>query len=195
MNADEGRQALERAASVHAPGHWRKNLYIGICEETFGVWHGDFFLGWIGAARNGDPFSFDIVEIRASYLREAARSQPTEYKEALTFIEADIRSWVIGNRNNYDLIIWWHGPEHVAREEFLKTEALLAEMCSGVIILGAPEGHQVQSGGGIGFEHKWDVSREQLGSMGYQTISIDRGSKNQKPAITAIKDCTKEMVV
>jgi hypothetical protein len=47
-------------------------------------------------------------------------------------------------RRTYDVVMWWHGPEHVAKESLPEFMATIQRMCRGMIILAFPHGEFAQ---------------------------------------------------
>jgi hypothetical protein len=102
-------------------------------------------------------------------------------------ILGDIATALIGGP--YDLGFWWHGPEHVSKEDLAKALANLEAACGlgGLVVLGAPEGYSPQ---GAYYDnpfesHLWSVSADDLRQLGYN-VSIEPRPGNP-PNITAWK--------
>jgi hypothetical protein len=98
--------------------------------------------------------------------------------------EGDVLS--LTPRVKYDLVFWYHGPEHVEREllpEYLKH----LEEIGDLVILGAPKGPCPQGvvDGNLLEAHRWDVYPEDLQSFGYTTSEMRR--IEDVPNIVAMK--------
>ena len=48
-------------------------------------------------------------------------------------------------RRTYDVVMWWHGPEHVAKEALPDFLATIQRICRGTIIMAFPHGDFEQS--------------------------------------------------
>jgi hypothetical protein len=87
-----------------------------------------------------DP-EFNHLEIFETNCENGKRQYPTH-----NFILGDVRNIKTLIQRKFDLIIWWHGPEHIYENELVPTitdiESLLND--NGVIILGSPDGWQEQ---------------------------------------------------
>lgn len=76
----------------------------------------------------------------------------------------------------YDVVFWWHGPEHIARGELAGVLARL-ERLAPLVILGCPNGEYAQDEAyGNPFErHLWSVQVRDLEALGY-TVQIYRAA-------------------
>lgn len=87
------------------------------------------------------------------------------------FINGDVRNILQLTNEKYDLIFWWHGPEHIYENELITTiqnvESLLNK--NGVIILGSPDGWQEQHNddGNIHNDHYSGPDTEFYKNLGY----------------------------
>ena len=75
----------------------------------------------------------------------------------------------------FDLVLWWHGPEHVTKENLPRALNSL-ETHSSLIVLGCPENDSPQ---GLVYDnpfetHLWNVSQDDLRQLGYKTRSDPR---------------------
>ena len=46
--------------------------------------------------------------------------------------------------NKYDVIFWWHGPEHVSKEDFEKIDNTFNKFKNTIIVIGCPYGESLQ---------------------------------------------------
>jgi len=80
---------------------------------------------------------FTYLEIFESNY-ERGKLQCPEHK----FVHGDVRNIKNLIQDKFDLIVWWHGPEHIYEHELVETisniESLLND--GGAIILGSPDG-------------------------------------------------------
>lgn len=79
--------------------------------------------------------------------------------------------------NNYDVIFWYHGPEHVRKEDFC-TLNLILEKKSKMIVLGCPNNdyHLYDDNINVYETHMWKIKPEDLHCFGYNTSNISRNS-------------------
>lgn len=63
-----------------------------------------------------------------------------------TFVNGDVRNIENLLNDKFDLIIWWHGPEHIYENELVDTISKIESLLTndGIIILGSPNGWQEQ---------------------------------------------------
>ena len=64
----------------------------------------------------------------------------------INFVHGDVRNIKNLIHDKFDLIVWWHGPEHIYEHELVDTIANIETLLTtnGVIILGSPDGWQEQ---------------------------------------------------
>jgi hypothetical protein len=76
---------------------------------------------------------------------------------------------------NYDVIFWWHGPEHVGCDELAPTLDKLEAMAS-TVILACPWGKYIQNktGGNPYEEHLCHLYPETFEARGYETATLGR---------------------
>jgi hypothetical protein len=72
----------------------------------------------------------------------------------------------------FDLVLWWHGPEHVTQDNLPRALANL-ESHSALVALGCPENNAPQGPAyGNPFEnHLWSISQNDLRNLGYNVRS------------------------
>jgi hypothetical protein len=78
-------------------------------------------------------------------------------------------------KENYDLIFWYHGPEHVSEAIFEKTSLLLDGKAK-MIVLGCPYDDTIQDEvyGNIFEKHLWGITQGKLNALGYTTAQCNR---------------------
>ena len=74
----------------------------------------------------------------------------------------------------YDIVFWWHGPEHIDNAEVEQTFKRLDELASKYIILGCPWGKYEQGalGGNVYEIHKKHWTIKEFEDLGYQTNTL-----------------------
>lgn len=132
---------------------------------------------YIGA-HPGKGLSF-LQELRhAGYVTTIIEAWEQNVKDIMPLLEngeeiihADIRAWVPPRR--YDLVLWWHGPEHVPLSNAGEMLERLKEFAKGAVIVGAPWGSSPQGPAyGNPFEqHVSNVTEEFLESHGYEVAT------------------------
>ncbi|MBE3109322.1 MAG: hypothetical protein IMZ46_02240 [Acidobacteria bacterium] len=91
--------------------------------------------------------------------------------------EGDIRALTV---KDYDSVVWWHGPEHIAATEFPAVLRRIERATTRMVILASPWGRYDQgpAEGNPFEEHLWAVYPEALWALGYETDAI--GAKDRK---------------
>lgn len=74
----------------------------------------------------------------------------------------------------YDIVFWWHGPEHIDKEEYEKTFAKIESLANKYVVFGVPWGINPQDAiDGNDYEiHRTYVYPEDFQKYGYQTDTI-----------------------
>lgn len=85
----------------------------------------------------------------------------------------DVRYWRIPIL--YDLVVWWHGPEHVAEEDLQKSLENLETMATKLVIVAAPHGSYPQGtvGGNTYENHLLTCYPATFNKFGYETDVIN----------------------
>lgn len=89
--------------------------------------------------------------------------------------------------DNYDCILFWHGPEHIKKDIFLENLNEIEKKANKIIIFGAPLGHEPQ-GIVYGNSHEEHISEwisNDFIDLGYQVIEVHDGLRYSH--ITAYK--------
>jgi len=58
-------------------------------------------------------------------------------------IQGDVRDLKVfkEREQKFDVVFWWHGPEHVIEEDMIKVIPELEKICNHLVVLGCPWGH------------------------------------------------------
>jgi len=85
----------------------------------------------------------------------------------------------IHHRSNWDIIIFWHGPEHLPRLDVVPAIEMLERYANHLVILGCPRGEYKQPAvGGNPFEcHESYLYEKDFQDLGYLTSTV----RPQKP--------------
>lgn len=183
MNIDEGQETFDWTAPMLPLSEYKRILYVGMHPKTFYTWGGDYFLDRI---KEHTPASCTVIEIEASFI-EHLKAHPLSAKHNVEYIHSSIQDFLATSDRKFDCVIWWHGPEHLPKEDSLAViqnfEKVLAN--PGIMILGCPLGHQPYEDGND--RHWWDVYEEDFQKLGYQTKLCDRWPRGAPPSISAAK--------
>ncbi len=102
-------------------------------------------------------------------------------------VEGDVRTFSADR--SFDLVFWWHGPEHIREHELRPTLQRLEAMATNAIVLGCPWGRYLQ-GREYGNPHEVHLSHFDHGvfeMMGYETECLGRRD-TPGSNITAVKE-------
>jgi SAM-dependent methyltransferase len=114
---------------------------------------------------------FTHLEIFERNYENGKRQYPTH-----KFVNGDVRNIRNLIQDKFDLIVWWHGPEHIYENELVPTiiniESLLND--GGVVILGSPDGFQEQHNddGNEHNDHFSGPDSEFYESLGYESHKV-----------------------
>ena len=92
-------------------------------------------------------------------------------------IHGDVRKILDLDLGTFDLIVWWHGPEHIYEHELVQAlqdiETLLTP--NGAVILGSPDGWQEQHDldGNVHNDHLSGPDTAFYTSLGYASYAVD----------------------
>lgn len=94
------------------------------------------------------------------------------YLDKYTCINADITKFETDEM--WDVIMWWHGPEHISKEELKPTLQKLERMAKKLVILGCPWGKHIHGAvDGNPYEpHINHIYPSDLMKLGYSVESI-----------------------
>lgn len=90
--------------------------------------------------------------------------------------------------DNYDVVIHWHGIEHLTKEEFIKTLPKIMERCNIAFVVGCPNGKYEQSAiHGNPFEkHKHHWLAEELEEFGFKVWTFGSGKPHNREPMMGI---------
>ena len=193
MNILEGERTFDLLISLGSkPQTWEKVLYIGWHPNTFGTWNGEYYIERILKEKRKESTHF-IIERAKVYFDKLVKHKIAKLYN-IKCINADIVDWSKKNvSDKFDLVIWWHGPEHVEEENLANTLSNLERICNNAVILGLPDGSDPRN---IESEYEDEIADDKhhnniteldLNKLGYTTVSYTRDDRRQGKAITAIK--------
>jgi hypothetical protein len=159
--ADREMEALLASIPDIADGRGRKALYIGASPIRA------YLLGDL--ARWG--WGTDILEIHPPNADFARRAFPC--RDVVLGDVRDAATLLAGRR--YGLALWWHGPEHIPREDLPATLAALASL-STLTVLSCPRGRSPQGpvDGNPHETHLWDPQPADFAALGLSAIAFPR---------------------
>ncbi len=113
--------------------------------------------------------NFDVLEIWEPNLNELT-GQYLNKK-----ILGDVRNIDKLIENVYDTIFWWHGPEHVTKDEFCSIDEKFKKFTSTFMVLGCPWGEFLQGevGGNFYEKHLYHWQPQELEKLGYEIYTTD----------------------
>lgn len=142
-------------------GHGKTMLYVG--ANRYRAYLFNMFRGF--------GYEIDILEIFHENVEIIKKSGRWDFNE---IIEGDIRK--IKQLKDYDVICWWHGPEHVEKEEFLNLVEVFDKKFD-IIIVGGPLNDTIGQGpeyGNVHETHLWVIQLEDLVNVGFDTVVVKR---------------------
>ena len=173
---------------------WNRVLYVGWHPQITGwsgsdepgVGNGDWYIRHIRQLRGGKPSRHTVIERSRDYF-EKLRAHPLTLAYGIRCLNIDIRDYALYGNSHFDLIIWWHGPEHVPEQEFEATLRALERMCRSTMMLGGPEGVDVYEDAAADDAHRCVLTREKFAALGYITVTFERDKRGQGPHLSAYK--------
>lgn len=90
----------------------------------------------------------------------------------------DIRNILESGLQDYDVIFWDHGPEHVSQADLEKTTPALKGKCK-ILIYSCPWGSWPQGadGGNEHEKHMWDVEPEVFKNLGMEFCTVGKSGQ------------------
>jgi hypothetical protein len=129
-------------------------------------------LHWVGA-------EITIVEIWPAYIEQLkiVNAAKHYFKE---IILGDVRKLqeAIGDRQ-WPLAVWWHGPEHIDREDLPGALACLEQAATVLAVVGMPHGRcsqGVTKDGNIYQRHRTHWLPEDLTALGWTAATVKPGA-------------------
>lgn len=149
---------------------------------------------YVGARNGGFEYGrdFRVAKIKITML-EAFEENVNYLKQIPWIVEVihgDVRYKKI--ENNYDIVFWWHGPEHISEIELPLTVKKLESICNNIVVMGCPWGMYEQSDNPYGnYKNPYEVHVSHFDyhifeKMGYKVECL--GTKNVPGSnITSVK--------
>lgn len=143
---------------------------------------------WIDICR-ANAIDWHILEVFEANVKRFREQAPEEDHHRITL--GDLRDIKSLFATKFDVILHWHGPEHLEREDVIKILPDMSAMASELLILGCPNGEEEQ---GESYGNPWEKhisfwSVEDFHKLGFQTEVVS----DKKPGhITAHKFLTKK---
>ncbi len=166
--------ARKRQILKHIPGvvKCKSMLYIGANPRRFEML--DLF--WAEAPQ----MKVDVLEAWEPNV-EGLKKLNAKYGIFTKIIHGDVRdvSEYIPKGNFYDVIMFWHGPEHLPSNAFHNVLVMLEKIATKYVILGCPWGKfpQKDVGGNPFEEHKSSFHPGEFHLWGYKTDTIKKPDK------------------
>ena len=112
----------------------------------------------------------EIFEENAKYLREM--SDACRYQ--ISVICGDVREADRLLQRKFDVCFFYHGPEHLKKEETKDVLPMLESMTNHLVVLEMPYGHYEQGAeyGNYHETHHWDIYPEDMHNLGYETCTL-----------------------
>jgi hypothetical protein len=99
---------------------------------------------YVGASKQRMNFLTDFRKRNYQITVLEAFKENVDYLKRFSWIEkvflGDVRSFKFPAKKKYDVIFWWHGPEHIEKKDLEKTLKKLESVCKKVVVLGCPFG-------------------------------------------------------
>ena len=202
MAVEAGGRFPGPAVGRRPPGMVEKQVDEAL-PDLFGGEYGSVL--YVGANRRRQHFLDDFVascgEVvvleahreNAEYIREmyergdaakgaAARSSRRPGKGArVSVVLGDVRAAAAAVPRRFDACFFWHGPEHLSRDEAPGVLRMLESMADRLVVLGMPYGRYEQ-GAEYGNEyeaHLWHMYPEDARRLGYEVSTVGRPDDDQ----------------
>jgi hypothetical protein len=117
-------------------------------------------------------YAVDVLEVFPAYVKALQEANPTT-RRFRRICEGDVRTFQPAE--DYDLVVWWHGPEHVEKAELADVLARLASWPRRLAVVGCPHGHLGQGVTKDGNEqqrHRWDCMPEDFRKLGWPAETL-----------------------
>lgn len=163
----------------YAPGIFNVStcLYVGVRPEDWGgtPHPNSFEQALLRIAARG---FVDGVELWRKYI-ERIRAKPPRWLRRLH--EMDITMYPLSWEDSYDLVVWYHGPEHARSPEKGKQGILNCFQLGKRVLVGTPWGESDNTTWG-GFDedphnphesHGWEVKPEELVELGLTVYGLN----------------------
>ena len=165
------KESLLRLVPDLFSGKYKSVLYVGAKERRF----------HFGEDFKQAGFKITIVEV---FEKDAENLKKIDWVKEV--ICCDITTF--NTYKKYDVIFWWHGPEHIEEFRLPETIKRIEGFCNNVVILGCPWGMYKQGavGGNENEIHLSHYDHASFEKIGYEVECL--GIQNAKGSnITAVK--------
>ena len=118
--------------------------------------------------------NYDLVTILEIF-EENIKYLKNQYHESNTkIIQGDVRDATKIFSEKFDVCFFWHGPEHLQKDETEKVLGMLEGITRNIIVLGMPHGHYEQGPeyGNDCESHLWDIYPADMQKLGYQVHAL-----------------------
>jgi hypothetical protein len=178
MRAVKKQGLLNREASVrkNVPDflEYKTVLYVGVRPGRMQLL--DLFLE--------AGYEADVVEIwprNYAYIQELQNDRFRGKEKALfkNIYCQDIKAFAAIEKGPYDVVVWWHGPEHMPKADLPAVLENLFRMTEQVLILGCPWGATAQGalGGNPSEAHVSCFTTNYFEALGFKTSTLGRENK------------------
>lgn len=164
----ECEQMKKNLASVFEKDKYKSVLYVGANKRR------QYFLDWFEKA------NYDKIVVLEAFKEnvDCLKANSKGWTPALDIIHGDIRDAEF-TRDRFDVVMFWHGPEHLSQKEITPVLQRLESMAN-VVILGCPYGVYLQ---GAEYnnpyeEHLSHLYPHVLEKMGYTVDTIGEAGQN-----------------
>lgn len=113
----------------------------------------------------------DLVEVWPPNLEALSKTHTAIFDN---FILGDVRRLGEVIKKEYDVVCWWHGPEHVTKEEFESTVQSLRQYVKHLVVIACPYGNYPQGmkDGNLFETHYLALTPEDFHRLGWYAISF-----------------------
>ena len=131
---------------------------------------------YVGARTDRAVLANELSKLHTQDLLEIWPPNAKHYERDGRFarvILGDVRTWEADT--HYDAVVWWHGPEHIARWELAKTMLRLEQMAD-LVLVACPWGEYPQGayGGNPHEEHVAALLPEDFTALGYEVATLGK---------------------
>jgi len=123
---------------------------------------------------------FDILEVFPGNV-DTLRALDIDTRFVVCGDVRDLGKSALGLPPSHDLIIWWHGPEHVVRHAFLDVLPVLRSRCK-TLLVGCPNGFYEQGAlyGNHYEHHVYHWKPEELEALGFRVYTCGSGEPDKQ---------------
>jgi hypothetical protein len=130
--------------------------------------------GWHRAFQSFSKVGYEIFDVLEIFSKNVKNLKGALLRRV---VKGDVRhiDRITELDNSYDIIYWWHGPEHVTKPQFEKVLPKLIERANMAVIVGCPHGKWVQPGNANKNEkHEKHWSPEEFEAYGFDVYAIGK---------------------